>query len=303
MNATNDLLGISIDVDSVAAHLKGYGIDSPDVERVYRVAIPRVLELFGQLDVRATFFLIAGEAEANKGRVRDIVAAGHEVACHSMTHPQTLDLAHGETALREIVDSKALLESVSGESVHGFRTPGWGVSDLLVRELEAAGYAYDASSYPSWMLYLLRSTVSRKAEGEGGGAPVRLRQVLFDKPLPHSLGTGPGGLVEIPVSTVPVIRVPIYHTFRFLLPTVFYKALAATARLRSGALTYAFHAVDFLDLNIDDVDQRMLRHPGMNWSLKDKLQAAREALTLMGRGRRSVTLRSIAQGVAESSSN
>jgi len=49
-------LCISIDVDSVASHLCGYGIrESSDIESVYQIALPRICECFEQLKVKATF--------------------------------------------------------------------------------------------------------------------------------------------------------------------------------------------------------------------------------------------------------
>src|SRR5262245_22054597 len=46
----------------------------------------RVLDLFSRTRVRGTFFVLGWVAERHPKLVRDIRAAGHEVACHSYWH-------------------------------------------------------------------------------------------------------------------------------------------------------------------------------------------------------------------------
>lgn len=293
-------VAISVDVDSMSAHLSGYGIaDPPDDDAAYRIAIPRALQLFESLGVRATFFLIAREAADQEDRVREIAAAGHEVASHSMTHRLPFDPTDESISGQEIEGSRALLESVSGLPVLGFRAPSWGVSRALLYALAKAGYRYDASSFPSWMLYLARLSVARRGEG-GARTPLRapVRQMFLERATPHVVENDAGSLVEIPVSTVPVLRVPLYHTLGFLLPGSAFRTLIAMVRQRRGPLTYAFHAVDFLDLYADGLDKRLERHPGMSLPLADKMTLSLEALVRLGRGREFHSLAALANVIA-----
>ena len=46
----------------------------------------RLLDLFAELKVDATFFVLGWVAERFPGLVREIAAGGHEVACHSYQH-------------------------------------------------------------------------------------------------------------------------------------------------------------------------------------------------------------------------
>ena len=72
--------GLSVDMDSVASHLEGYGFPRPpDDSLAYTVALPRILDHLRRAGARATFFLIAEEARSNPEAVRRIVAEGHEV--------------------------------------------------------------------------------------------------------------------------------------------------------------------------------------------------------------------------------
>ena len=46
----------------------------------------RLLQLFSDAQVTATFFVLGWVAEREPGLVREIAASGHEVACHGYSH-------------------------------------------------------------------------------------------------------------------------------------------------------------------------------------------------------------------------
>lgn len=287
---------LSVDVDSVASHLHGYGF--PDAEpdgRAYDAAIPRLLDLLARHNARCTFFLIAREAARHPGTVRSIVDAGSEVACHSMTHPVPFTVADRDVRQRELVDSKNALEDLTGTAVSGFRAPSWDVSDQLTAWLAEAGYLYDASAFPSWMLVALRWSVARRSGSTTTGLGLSVRQSIFGTPHPHVVDRGGSNLVEIPIATVPLLRIPYYHTLKSLLPPPAFAALTILARLRRSSLGYVFHAADFLEVAADRLDPRISRHPGMAMSLGEKLRAANESLSELSRRGRIRTLESVAR--------
>ncbi|MDH3252405.1 MAG: polysaccharide deacetylase family protein [Ignavibacteria bacterium] len=285
---------ISIDVDSVSSHLQGYGItDSSDTESIYRLAIPRAVRLFDRLGVRCTFFLIASEAAQQREAVRSLIGAGHEVASHSMTHPVPFIVPDDEAIQRELIDSRTLLEDLSGSPVVGFRAPGWDAEVSLTTSLAEAGYLYDASAYPSWVLSLLRRAIARRSAGmhttqRGGGGGV------WDNPEPYRVDTPAGRISEFPISTTPLVRLPYYHTLRFLLPRAGFTLIHHLVHLRRFPVGYVFHAVDFLDQQVDRLDSRITRHPGMTVPLETKLQLAEEAVVAMMNRRTILPLRDLA---------
>lgn len=292
------LAGLSVDIDSISVHLRGYGVpDAPEEGAHYRVAVPRMLELFAAAGVRATFFLIAEEAGRHPETLRAIAAAGHEVGCHSWTHRLPFDVSDPQRAKLELGDARQRLEQLAGAPVVGFRAPSWGATPTLIARLREAGFRYDASSFPSWMLFVLRWSVARRSDSEAGRLGASLRQGLFARAAPHRLaGAGEPVLVEIPLCTTPLARLPYYHTLRFLLPAPVFAGLAAAARLRRMP-SYAFHAVDFLGVQDDALDPRIARHPGMERPLQDKLDLARRSVSELARGRRVVPLRELADAV------
>lgn len=110
----------------------------------------RVLDLLGRLEVRATFFVLGIVAEKEPGLVRDIVAAGHELGCHSYLHRRIWKLTPEE--FRE--DTRRALRAVEdavGQRVTGYRAPTFSVvrkSLWAIEILAQEGFLYDSSVFP-----------------------------------------------------------------------------------------------------------------------------------------------------------
>lgn len=110
----------------------------------------RILDIFQDMDVRATFFVLGWVAERYPGLVRRIAAAGHELASHGYAHRLVYDLT--PSMFRDdIRRSKAVMEQSAGAAVRGYRAPSYSVTprslwalDILIEE----GFTYDASIFP-----------------------------------------------------------------------------------------------------------------------------------------------------------
>ena len=108
-----------------------------------KVAIPLILDLLSQHDVRATFFVPGRVAERHPGRVREIVAAGHEVAHHGYTHTSPTKMTAGQEE-EELIKGREILESLGAE-VMGYRSPSWDFSSLTLSLLQKHGFAYSSN--------------------------------------------------------------------------------------------------------------------------------------------------------------
>lgn len=291
---SSGLAGLSVDVDSVSTHLEGYGFARPkDDGGAYRRAIPRFLDLLDASGARATFFLIAEEAARHPDAVEEIVARGHEVASHSMSHRLPFsDLSARELEV-EVAESRTLLRELTGTRIDGFRAPSWDLSEPLLEAVRDAGYRYDASTYPSLLLPLLRLSVARRSDEGRSRAAAGLMDGVFGPTRPHETEAGDPPLVEIPICTAPFTRLPYYHTLRFLLPPPVFGVLKHLAHRRRGPVTYQFHAVDFMGVEEDGLDPRIERHPGMDRTLDDKLELAARALADLAEDRDVVPLAGI----------
>jgi polysaccharide deacetylase family protein (PEP-CTERM system associated) len=110
----------------------------------------RLLRIFEDAGIRATFFVLGCVAERSPGLVRTIATHGHEVASHGYAHRLVYDLT--PTMFRDDVRrSKALLESECETAVVGYRAPSYSITprslwalDILIEE----GFTYDTSIFP-----------------------------------------------------------------------------------------------------------------------------------------------------------
>ncbi len=159
--------------------------------------LPELLDLLAGVGRRATFFVLGEVAARLPARVREIAAAGHEVASHGYLHLR----AGGYTVAQfreDVARSKGELEGVTGKRVVGFRAPEWSLrvpSNPRLRVLSELGFAYDSSLAPvvgagRWsnprQPYTLR--------WEDGAELMEFPPLTFGGPLQLPAGSWPGRL-------------------------------------------------------------------------------------------------------------
>lgn len=131
---------------------------SRDINRTSWIAYPsrveqntlRVLDLFDELDIKATFFILGWVADYFPGLVREIVHRGHEPACHSYWHRLIYELTP-EQFLRDTARAKDAIEQASGSRVYGYRAPSFSItarSSWALDALRQLGFLYDSSIFP-----------------------------------------------------------------------------------------------------------------------------------------------------------
>jgi polysaccharide deacetylase family protein (PEP-CTERM system associated) len=153
----------------------------------------RLLDLFEQSNIRATFFVLGWVAKRSPDLVREIARRGHEVASHGMSHKLVFNQTPEEFS-SETYESKALLEDLIGAPVLGYRASTYSITNRSLWALDIlheAGFAYDSSIFP------IRHDVY--------GIP--------DAPqIPSRIPTPKGAsMVEFPMSTAPMFgtRIPV----------------------------------------------------------------------------------------------
>jgi peptidoglycan/xylan/chitin deacetylase (PgdA/CDA1 family) len=103
---------------------------------------PRLLELFADAGVRATYFTTSEVAERYPASVCALLDAGHELGCHGVTHT-AFDRMDEATARWEIEQSLRVLSDFG--PVSSFRAPYLRFPEAYVPLLEQAGFALDSS--------------------------------------------------------------------------------------------------------------------------------------------------------------
>lgn len=108
------------------------------------VGVPRLLGLLDKHRIRSTFFVPGYTAHRYPSVVRDIVAAGHEIAHHGYLHEQPTGLSAAEEAVALDRGLEAL-EEVAGVRPVGYRAPMWDLSWRTPALLAARDFLYDSS--------------------------------------------------------------------------------------------------------------------------------------------------------------
>jgi peptidoglycan/xylan/chitin deacetylase (PgdA/CDA1 family) len=83
---------------------------------------PRLLDVLGRHDVRATFFMLEGPALRHAEIVRRVLAEGHEIAVHGRDHRSLLTMSTDE-AVAAIRTARSSLERIIGQPVRLYRPP------------------------------------------------------------------------------------------------------------------------------------------------------------------------------------
>jgi polysaccharide deacetylase family protein (PEP-CTERM system associated) len=110
----------------------------------------RLLALLDRAGIRATMFVLGKLAERFPELVREIDAAGHEVASHGHGHIEIFTQTRGQFAA-DLRRGKDFLEQLLGKRVRGYRAPDFSIvraSLWALDELAQAGFEYDSSIFP-----------------------------------------------------------------------------------------------------------------------------------------------------------
>ncbi len=108
------------------------------------VGVPRLLGLLDKHRIRSTFFVPGYTAHRYPSVVRDITAAGHEIAHHGYLHEQPTGLTAAEEEVALDRGLEALAE-VAGIRPVGYRAPMWDLSWRTPALLAARDFLYDSS--------------------------------------------------------------------------------------------------------------------------------------------------------------
>jgi hypothetical protein len=235
---------VQVDVDELDVYFRSVGVPCPALPPACSTdGVAFFRDLLAEHDALATFFICGKDLAHAPTReaLGRVVAAGHEIANHTMTHPPDfarLPMAEQEA---EVDQAERAIEEHLGVRPRGFRAPGFSNPPHLTQILVERGYLYDCSRLPVRSPRLLRAChaimpgVRQVPSTQYGGGSARLTPRV----------TGP--LVELPVSVVPVLRVPFHGTWvQATHPLLLHAGLWGVRHL-GLPLVYVFHAIEAVE--------------------------------------------------------
>jgi hypothetical protein len=310
MSSQKPIASLSLDVDNKWSYLKTHGDPGWETFPSYLdVLVPRVLDFLSARNLLITFFIVGQDAALDKNHdaLRAVASQGHEVGNHSFSHEPWLHLCDRAAIEKEIADTEDQIETIVGHRPVGFRGPGFSFSDATLEVLQQRGYLYDASTFPTYLGPLARlyyfgdSNLTPEDRARRSSLFGSFRNGL--RPLKPYRWRGKDGLLEIPVTTMPIFRVPIHlsyilylSTFSAIVAVEYFRAALALCRLAGVSPSILLHPLDFLGVD-DKVGLDFF--PGMKLRSDQKLSVVSEVLHIFCKEFRVVSLREHARQIAQ----
>lgn len=307
---TNPLAALSLDLDNQWSYMKtGNILGWESFPSYFDVAVPRLLSTFDRHRLRATVFVVGQDAALDKNHawLRKIAEAGHEIGNHSFLHEPWLNRQSDRAIKDELTRAHDAIAHATGQVPIGFRGPGFSLSTPILKTLAKLGYFYDASTFPTFIgplaraYYFVTSNFSRTEKETRSNLFGSLADGL--RPLnPYRWNLGADGLIELPVTTIPLIRAPFHFTYLSFLagvsPTLalaYFRVALLMCRLAGVQPSLLLHPLDFL--GHDDVDC-LSSFPGMRLHSQTKQALMDKVLAVYARSFEVVPLREHCDRVA-----
>jgi hypothetical protein len=260
---------ISIDMDTLASIYKGQGCTRPGgysyIE--FRTGVDNLLAFFDGFGIKTTMFMVGNDFlfAKNHAAIQEMCRQGHEIANHSMHHPQGFRWMSDTEKERELLDMNAACQAVTGMTPIGFRSPGWNVDDSTIPLLNKLGFKYESSVFPTSFMPLLKlshwlsMSKQPKADRTTMGQIDYMFAPLHPYHVSHSkLGKkGDNPLIEFPISVSPILRIPFFATLLLFTGIGFYKTLYRRIRSAGLPIHFQMHLSDFIDYSLPELAGQM----------------------------------------------
>lgn len=291
--AVTNQASLSLDLDNLWSYLRTHGDAGWESFPTYLpTVVPRILDLLDELNLRITFFVVGQDAARpeNSDAITSLSRRGHEIANHSFRHEPWLHRYTLDELDEELTRAEDAIRAVTGIQTTGFRGPGYSLSPDVIRVLSKRGYRYDASTLPTVVGPLARAFYFRSAHLSAEERTERA--YLFGtwrdglRPLrPYQWEIDGQSIKELPVTTLPLFRVPIHVSYLLYLGGIspglaqtYFSSALRLCRLRRIEPSILLHPLDFM--GTDDLDQLRF-FPGMGMAGSVKRQQVRRYLRVL----------------------
>ncbi|MDE3236164.1 MAG: polysaccharide deacetylase family protein [Bacteroidota bacterium] len=204
---------LSFDVEEFDLPLEnGQAIDLATQLSIGNKGTEAIIPLLNKHNIATTLFTTAQYAIHFPEQIRTL-AGKHEIASHTYYHSSFEN--------KHLLESRLKLEDISGTMVTGLRMPR--MRKVEMEEVKKAGYLYDSSINPTWL--------------PGRYNNLHLPRCAYKEE----------GVMRLPASVSPLIRIPLFWLAFKNLPYGVFKALALQTLQKDGYLCLYFHPWEFVE--------------------------------------------------------
>jgi peptidoglycan/xylan/chitin deacetylase (PgdA/CDA1 family) len=237
----NKLCLITNDVETTS--IVNHRLSDETGRYVLEQGMPRLLDLYDQYGVKATFFFTGHIAQLYPQVVRMVQEQGHEVGSHGLTHEvsKAFDVMPREEQLSHLKQSKQILEDITGSAVISFRAPAARVSKDFPSILQEAGFLID-SSVSSQRLDMFFSFGSLN-KLHWLGAPRHAYRTAAE----NIFRRGSDGVFEVPISAFGFPYIGTFMRIAPLLNRMTRRLLYAETLMTGRQFVFLTHPNEFID--------------------------------------------------------
>ncbi|MEM7368473.1 MAG: polysaccharide deacetylase family protein [Bacteroidota bacterium] len=300
---------LSLDLDDQWTYMKTHGDPGWESYPSYlNYAVPRILDFLDEHQTKITFFIVAQDAafDHNQEVLADIARRGHDIGNHTFNHDPWLHIYSEEEINEELAKAEDYISQATGVVPKGFRGPGFSFSDSVLRVLARRGYKYDGSTFPNILnplarAYFLWTSKMTKEERETRKGLFGSWKDGFRSNKPYEWQTEGYSLLEIPVTTMPLFKVPIHASYVLFLATYSYGLAIAYLRFAIGMCkltrtmpSILLHPLDFI--GCDDTEDLSF-FPAMRIESSKKIKVMHKMFELLGKNYELLTMAQHAEKV------
>jgi hypothetical protein len=336
MSAAKPIASLSLDLDNLWSYMKTHGDKGWETFPSYLdLVVPRILQFLRERNLIITFFVVGQDAALAKNTkvLRSLVEAGHEIGNHSFHHEPWLHLYSEQQLEAEIAEAEEAITAATRAHPVGFRGPGFSLSQTTIDVLSRRGYLYDGSTLPTYigplarLYYFMTARLNAQEKQQRDAlfgtvkdgmrpvqpyrwrttakAPAQVQAADLLTELSSQEGESQdSSLVEIPVTTMPLFKIPIHvsyiiyvGTYSRALALLYFRFALWLCHVTKTSPSLLLHPLDFL--GCDDM-QELSFFPAMNMRAEAKLKLVSEVLRLYTKRYNVVAMRRHAYELAES---
>lgn len=288
LNAT-----LSLDLDNKWSYMMVHGDPQWDqFPSYFDVVVPRVLSTMRKHRLKITVFVVGQDAalECNREALGTIAGDGHEIGNHSFHHRPWLHKRSRAEIDEELARAEEAIEKATACCPTGFRGPGYSRSPVILEVLAERGYSYDASPLSTWIgplaraYYLHTAKLDQEASEQRDELFGQFRDG-FGPNRPFIARTASGPLAVVPVTTMPLFRIPIHVSYVLYLRAIspalarsYVRFTAMMCRLTKTEPSILLHPLDFIGAN---EAPELSFFPGMQLSGDDKRETLDDVITVL----------------------
>jgi len=226
----NKTILLSFDVEEFEVPEEyGEKINEKEKILVSKKGLELIKNLLKKLNIKATFFVTANFALNCKKEIKEISEEGHEIGCHGYFHKSG--------NIGDIKKAKKEIEKIIKKKIYCIRIPR--LKKINFKKLKEMGFLCDSSLNPTLL-------------------PGRYNNLKYPRTIYKK------ELIEIPSSTLPLLRIPLFWLSFKNFPLFFMKILSKLTLNYDKYLNIFFHPWEFSNIKDYNIPFYIKRNSGQN---------------------------------------